>query len=384
MNTPCYYFDTDVFAERVRTVKNALGGVPLTFSIKANPFLLEALPEEIDHVEVCSPGELNICMSLSVSPERIIYSGVVKNEEDVHTAVNYGVDIITCESIRHAQLIQAEGKKMKTLLRITGGNQFGMSVSDAIGILSDAEGFSNLDIIGIHFFTGTQKNLRKITKDLEKLESALSELKEATGFEPKMVEYGPGLAVDYFGENPEETEMNNLSEAAEPLKDFAKKYPLAIELGRFLAAPCGSYYTSVCDIKNSYDTNYLMVDGGIHHLNYYGQRMAMEIPPMIIARQGETVISYADFSASEEDKVAYCICGSLCTVADLLIREAELPKLSIGDVLGFHRCGAYSMTEAPALFLSRDLPKIYITSKEKGEVLVRDTLHASTINRRSN
>ena len=74
--TPYYVFDTDEFAKRAAMIRAALdckGGrrIPLCFSIKANPFLLHRLPEGLDHVEVCSPGELEICIALGVKPESI-------------------------------------------------------------------------------------------------------------------------------------------------------------------------------------------------------------------------------------------------------------------------------------------------------------------------
>ena len=60
LGTPCYVFDTDVFAKRAAAVKKAFGDrVGLCYSIKANPFLLAALPEEFSYIEVCSPGELS-------------------------------------------------------------------------------------------------------------------------------------------------------------------------------------------------------------------------------------------------------------------------------------------------------------------------------------
>ena len=75
----------------------------------------------------------------------------------------------------------------------------------------------------------------------------------------------------------------------------------------------------------------------------------------------------------------YCICGSLCTVADVLVREVTLPELNVGDVICFERCGAYSVTEAPALFLSRELPSIF-TKRGDEYTLVRDVVKASKIN----
>lgn len=56
-------------------------------------------------MEVCSPGELEICIALGVKPECIIYSGVMKEKCDIERAVSYGAGILTCESIRHATLI---------------------------------------------------------------------------------------------------------------------------------------------------------------------------------------------------------------------------------------------------------------------------------------
>ena len=153
--TPYYVIDTDEFAKRAAMIRAALdckGGrrIPLCFSIKANPFLLHRLPEGLDHVEVCSPGELEICIALGVKPESIIYSGVMKEKCDIERAVSYGAGILTCESIRHATLISevmlecipedaheavSVEKKAQVILRLTSGTQFGMSLEDIEYIL---------------------------------------------------------------------------------------------------------------------------------------------------------------------------------------------------------------------------------------------------------
>lgn len=400
--TPYYVFDTDEFAKRAAMIRAALdckGGrrIPLCFSIKANPFLLHRLPAGLDHVEVCSPGELEICIALGVKPECIIYSGVMKEKCDIERAVSYGAGILTCESIRHAALISEvmlecipEGAheagfvetKAQVILRLTSGNQFGMSLEDIEYIISHPDEFKGIAVMGIHYYSGTQKSLRKINKDLEKIKSALTGLKEKYGFEPQLVEYGPGLCVEYFEDDWKEKEKQSLDEAAEVLREFAEEYPLGIEMGRFLAASCGKYYTQVKDLKSTGDANYAILDGGIHHLNYFGQRMAMQVPPIKV---------YAGEVSENEEKTGveltqlpdtdYTLCGSLCTVADVLVREVKLKKLELGDVLEFGHCGAYSVTEAPALFLSRQLPAIYAYSKQNSFELLRGYVAASDINR---
>lgn len=399
--TPYYVFDTDEFAKRAAMIRAALdckGGrrIPLCFSIKANPFLLHRLPEGLDHVEVCSPGELEICIALGVKPESIIYSGVMKEKCDIERAVSYGAGKLTCESIRHATLISevmlecmSEGaqeaglveKKAQVILRLTSGNQFGMSLEDIEYIISHPDEFKGIAVMGIHYYSGTQKSLRKINKDLEKIKYALTGLKEKYGFEPQLVEYGPGLCVEYFEEDWQEKEKQSLDEAAEVLREFAVEYPLGIEMGRFLAASCGKYYTQVKDLKSTGDANYAILDGGIHHLNYFGQRMAMQVPPIKV--YGGEVSENEEKPGVELTQMPdadYTLCGSLCTVADVLVREVKLKKLEIGDILEFANCGAYSVTEAPALFLSRQLPAIYAYSKGCGYECLREHIPAAEIN----
>lgn len=399
--TPYYVFDTDEFAKRAAMIRAALdckGGrrIPLCFSIKANPFLLHRLPEGLDHVEVCSPGELEICISLGVKPESIIYSGVMKEKCDIERAVSYGAGILTCESIRHATLISevmlecmSEGaqeaglveKKAQVILRLTSGNQFGMSIEDIEYIISHPDEFKGIAVMGIHYYSDTQKSLRKINKDLEKIKSALTGLKEKYSFEPQLVEYGPGLCVEYFEDDWQEKEKQSLDDAAEVLREFAEEYPLGIEMGRFLAASCGKYYTQVKDLKSTGDANYAILDGGIHHLNYFGQRMAMQVPPIKV--YGGEVSENEEKPGVELTQMPdadYTLCGSLCTVADVLVREVKLKKLEIGDILEFAHCGAYSVTEAPALFLSRQLPAIYAYSKGCGYECLREHIPAAEIN----
>lgn len=399
--TPYYVFDTDEFAKRAAMIRAALdckGGrrIPLCFSIKANPFLLHRLPEGLDHVEVCSPGELEICIALGVEPESIIYSGVMKEKCDIERAVSYGAGILTCESIRHATLISevmSEGMlegmhetgfvetKAQVILRLTSGNQFGMSLDDIEYIISHPDEFKGITVMGIHYYSGTQKSLRKINKDLEKIKSALTGLKEKYGFEPQLVEYGPGLCVEYFEDGWQEKEKQSLDEAAEVLREFAVEYPLGIEMGRFLAASCGKYYTQVKDLKSTGDANYAILDGGIHHLNYFGQRMAMQVPPIkVYAGEVSENEEKTGVELTELPDTDYTLCGSLCTVADVLVREVKLKKLELGDVLEFGHCGAYSVTEAPALFLSRQLPAIYAYSKECGYECLREHIPAAEIN----
>ncbi|EXM39622.1 diaminopimelate decarboxylase [Ruminococcus albus SY3] len=359
LGTPCYVFDTDVFAKRAAAVKKAFGDrVGLCYSIKANPFLLAALPEEFSYIEVCSPGELSICENVGAPLDKIIFSGVNKTEEDIERAYTDGVAIFTAESRLHAELINEcavkNGGRVKLILRLAHGSQFGMDKSDLLDIIDRREQFAGVEIIGLHYFTGTQKaKVRTIEKELALLDELCAELENEHGYKPSHIEYGTGLAVEYYKDFTESTDIALLEEVSETVRAFAEKYPLTVEMGRFFAAECGSYLTKVMDIKTTNDINYVICDGGINHVNYYGQNMAMKVPP----------IEVLDKNGEESD---YCLCGSLCTTADILVRKATLPTLERGDIIAFSKCGAYSVAEGIAAFLSRDMPAAALYSEKDG------------------
>ena len=60
--TPAFLFDTVALKERMQAIKEIVGEkVHLCYSIKANPFLISTMLNCVEKLEVCSPGELDIC-----------------------------------------------------------------------------------------------------------------------------------------------------------------------------------------------------------------------------------------------------------------------------------------------------------------------------------
>ncbi len=371
--TPAFIFDADEFGRRAKNVKSAIGGASLCYSIKANPFLLACLPEEIDRVEVCSPGELAICRRVGVDPSTVVYSGVNKGSEDIAEAIEYGAELLTAESLRQLGLINAAalaaGKRVRVALRLTSGNQFGMDSENLKRAVAEKGSYEGVDIVAIHYYSGTQKKkLAVVEKELAELEELADILEERFGLSGISLEYGPGLPADYFGDDPEGRDMAVLAEAGAMIAAVAARRSVTVEFGRFLASPCGTYLTAAADIKNNNGENFVICDGGINHLKYYGQTMAMQTPPITLL---------GDHGEKAED---YTLCGSLCTTADILVRKVTLPALSVGDVLAFGRCGAYSVTEGIGLFLSRQLPRIVLHSERGGNRLLRDFYGTDILN----
>ena len=352
-HTPAFVFDEDALLSRAGQIRKILGGISFCYSIKANPFLIPALIPAVDYFEVCSPGELSICKKLSVPPEKIIYSGVNKETEDIEEAISYGVAILTAESVRHYELICGAalrlGKSADVLLRLSSKSQFGMSREDIETILEKKD--APVNIAGLHYFAGTgRKQSKKHKEEIGMLTEYVSGLREKYCSSFKMLEYGPGLPFPYFEDEDFSDTLMPLKMIADDLRAAGEKLTLSVEMGRFLASSCGYYLTSVRDVKKSYDNGWCITDGGINHVNYLGQMMGMKVPVVSVFRDGKNITGQVTDN--------YTVCGSLCTTNDILIRSFGMSDPKTGDILVFSNIGAYSVTEAPALFLSRTLPAV--------------------------
>ena len=375
--TPSFVFDESALARRMTAIKEIVGGsVRLCYSIKANPFLIPAMQKLTELLEVCSPGELEICEALGVDCSTILFSGVNKTLADIEHAMDAGVINFTAESTLHIRLLeQAAAKRERiypVLLRLTAGTQFGMDESDLLDAIDHRAQYPHLDFEGIHYFSGTQR--AKIEKDQRKelamLDDFIVKLREEHGFTVRKLEYGPGLFFPYFAHEDHSDTLAPVRALAPDLQALAAKVHLTIEMGRFFASECGSYLTTVIDTKTNCGANFAIVDGGMHHVNYLGGMMGMRIP---------MITHIAGPAHADETEADWALCGSLCTTADVLVRKVAMNGLAQGDVLAFHNIGAYSVTEGPALFLSRNMPRI-ILADDGGAKLVRDTIHSSSIN----
>lgn len=364
-DTPAFLFDSDELRERVQNIRsifnNGQDKIGLCYSIKANPFLIPSLIDVVDMFEVCSPGELKICKSYEVPSKMIIYSGVHKEEEDIREAVEYGAKIITAESVRHYELISRVSEtlntKVKIILRLFSKSQFGMSLEDIEHILEINRDNELVSIEGLHYFAGTQREkLKHQREELAMLKDVFAVLREKYSLALTWFEYGPGLAYPYFEGDDFSDTLRPAKELAKDLKAAAGGCEMMVEMGRFIASSCGYYFSRVCDVKRSYENNWVILDGGINHINYLGQMMGMKTPVIITLKNNRDEELNNTFEYGESQT----LCGSLCTTNDVILRTYSGRKLSIGDVLVFCNIGAYSITEGLNLFLSRDMPVVLI------------------------
>jgi len=356
--TPYYLFDESILHKHIaemKTIREKYTGDDLRFcyAVKANSFLIPYIDKDVDYFEVCSWGELKICMKYGVDPEKIILSGVNKEAGMISDAVKYGIRVFTVESMHQYYEIVRQAKDTDTdvqlLPRLSNGAQFGMDERCIEEIIRDSAGYPCIKILGIHYFTGTQKKkFSKIESELKLLEVFFVELKSKYGFEPELLEYGPGLGVPYFIGDDFDSYYSVYEELVSYIASAKYSYRVNLEMGRFFAASCGEYITSVADVKGTADAPILILDGGRNHISYYGQNMVMKTPVIEPERK------------AEEDAVPCDLYGSLCSFNDMIARAVMISNPKVGDRLIFKNIGAYSVTEGIYLFLSRDLPAVYV------------------------
>lgn len=367
IDTPYYCFNTDIFCKRVQMLRKKINGkAKICYSLKANPWFVYAAQKSCDYIEVCSAGEWKLCIDSGVPSELLSIGGITKTKSECHEITELAPHRISAESVYQIAMLENEAKlqhkKLTVLLRLTSGNQFGMPLEQIIEIFRNANQYPHLCLKGIHYYPGTQKKKNKDAEELfQVIQKALSQLPVDE------IQFGAGIGASlYTGQEEDEIE-SYLNLISEGITFLAEQYSVILECGRYLSYPAGSYVTTVLETKEQSGRNFIIVDGGINHLNYYGQIAGKPVP----------MIARLDGKNSSQNR--YTICGSLCTVSDILAKDVLLSNTTVGDKLMFFNAGAYSVTEARGLFLSRDLPTIVITSSQ-GTRLARKALPTYHLN----
>lgn len=376
--TPLYVFDARVLRARLARLRAALPqNVELCYAVKANTFIIPLLAHDVERLEACSTGEARICLACGARPGSLVVSGVNKDAAFMDELIGAGTPVgrYTVESRLQFDMLlacaQRHDVRIPLLLRLTSANQFGLDADELVGIVAAHKDDPHLDIWGVQYFSGTQKtSTKRLARELRQVGKMLDRLSQECGFTCRELEFGPGFPVAYFEEEAFDEDAY-LAEFAEQLAALPFEGAVILELGRSIAASCGTFLTSVVDAKVNAGARYAIVDGGMNHLVYFGQSLAMRDPKCaLLSRPGRIGRPLEPWN----------VCGSLCSVNDILAKQLPFPGLDMGDVLAFADTGAYCMTEGISLFLSRDLPRVCLVGADGTPRLVRDGVATYPLN----
>lgn len=349
-NTPCYCFDVERFKDNIECMKNLfLPEIKLLFSVKANPFFVEAAAKYADGIEICSDGELSIAAKYNIRPDKITYGGICKERNDLKRALKLGVRRFSIESPRQLVMLSEEAMhsnvQIKVLLRLSSGNQFGMTAEEFRRCMDKLKS-ENVIISGVHFYPGTMRMTpEQVDKDFNMFMSLLESL-NYSGIEE--IAYGAGIGVNYFGGY---NQWEVAERVAEKLNALSKRYKVTYEAGRMFASDAGIYIAKVVDVRQNGNHCFVVLNGGRHQFTYHGGIAALGRRTPSISVVGDDIL---------REKKKMTIVGSLCSESDILLNDNVIDEIQEGDYIIFHNAGAYCVTEGMALFLSRDIPAIFL------------------------
>ena len=252
----------------------------ICFAAKSNSNLniLRVLGKLGAGADVVSGGELLKALKAGIRPNKIVFSGVGKTEEELKIAINKKILLINCESESEAKLVNNLSKKLrkkvsigfrlnpnvdaKTHKNISTGkaeNKFGLSIKNFKIFLKTVKTFKNVRLEALSVHIGSQiLNDTPFRKTLNVMSKLIKELK----LNLKYVDLGGGFGINYT----DKEKPINLSKYSKLVHNFSKKLNCKIifEPGRSIIGNTGLLISKIQFIKKGANKNFIILDAGMN------------------------------------------------------------------------------------------------------------------------
>ena len=252
----------------------------ICFAAKSNSNLniLRVLGKLGAGADVVSGGELLKALKAGIRPNKIVFSGVGKTEEELKIAINKKILLINCESESEAKLVNNLSKKLrkkvsigfrlnpnidaKTHKNISTGkaeNKFGLSIKNFKVFLKTVKTFKNVKLEALSVHIGSQiLNDTPFRKTLNVMSKLIKELK----LNLKYVDLGGGFGINYT----DKERPINLSKYSKLVHNFSKKLNCKIifEPGRSIIGNTGLLISKIQFIKKGANKNFIILDAGMN------------------------------------------------------------------------------------------------------------------------
>ncbi len=252
----------------------------ICFAAKSNSNLniLRVLGKLGAGADVVSGGELLKALKAGIRPNKIVFSGVGKTEEELKIAINKKILLINCESESEAKLVNNLSKKLrkkvsigfrlnpnvdaKTHKNISTGkaeNKFGLSIKNFKVFLKTVKTFKNVKLEALSVHIGSQiLNDTPFRKTLNVMSKLIKELK----LNLKYVDLGGGFGINYT----DKEKPINLNKYSKLVHNFSKKLNCKIifEPGRSIIGNTGLLISKIQFIKKGANKNFIILDAGMN------------------------------------------------------------------------------------------------------------------------
>ena len=344
--TPFYVYSYKKIRNNFETFSNYFSRVnPLIcFSVKSNSniSIISELGKLGSGADVVSEGELLKALKAKIKPNKIVFSGVGKTENELKLAIKKRVLLINIESESEARLIDRISKKMNRVtpigIRINPGvdanthskistgrvdSKFGLPKSNFLKFCKNARKFKNLKIKAISVHIGSQiTSVGPYRKTLNILYKIIRSSK--INFE--YVDLGGGFGIPYQNKE-KKIDIGNYSRL---VRKFQKKLNCKIifEPGRFIVGNAGTLISKIIFIKKNGKKYFVIIDAGMNDFMR---------PALYNARHNIVPVS-----KSKKRMVGNIeFVGPICESADTFLKYRNFSFLNENDLVAITNVGAY-------------------------------------------
>ena len=282
IKTPFYIYSenqiTSNFLKFVNTFKKTNPLICFAAKSNSNLNILRLLGRLGAGADVVSGGELLKALKAGIKPNKIVFSGVGKTEEELKVAISKKILLINCESESEAKLVNNLAKKLrkkvsigfrlnpnvdaKTHKNISTGkaeNKFGLSIKNFKIFLKAVKSFKNIKLEALSVHIGSQiLNDAPFRKTLGVMAKLIKELK----LNLKYVDLGGGFGINYT----DKEKPINLNEYSKLVHNFSRKLNCRIifEPGRSIIGDTGLLISKIQFIKRGTNKNFIILDAGMN------------------------------------------------------------------------------------------------------------------------
>ena len=346
--TPLFVYSRATLERHWHAFDNALADFDhlVCYAVKANSTLgvLSLLARLGSGFDIVSGGELQRVLLAGGDPQRIVFSGVGKQADEIEAALDAGILCFNVESEQELERINSIAGTRKQTARVsfrvnpdvdalthpyisTGlkDNKFGIAFTDAEVIYRKATDMEHIEVIGMDCHIGSQlTEMGPYIDAFDRLLELIERLR-TQGIDIHHLDLGGGLGIRYRDEEPPlPGEWANA--LRERLQQFAGT--IVIEPGRAIAGNAGILLSRVNYLKHGSDKNFAVIDAAMNDL----------IRPSLYGAWQEIIPVVSETTAEEK---LYDVVGAICESSDFLGKDRNL-SLQQGDLLAIRSCGAYA------------------------------------------
>jgi len=354
VGTPVYVYSTATMVRHAEVMKQALSGLDdplIAYAVKANPnaAVLATLARQGLGADIVSGGEYARARAAGIAPEKIVFSGVGKTEEEMAAALRGGLYQFNLESPEEAETLSQVARSLGatapvsfrvnpnveagTHAKITTGtseNKFGIPYDQALAVYAEAARLPGLSVQGVAVHIGSQlTSLDPLENAFRKIGDLIGRLR-AADCPIQVADLGGGLGVPYDPALPLPPSPADYGAMVERIAG-GWGVRLVFEPGRLLVGNAGILLTRVIRVKAGLTHPFLIVDAAMNDLMrpaLYDAWHAIEA----VQPQGK--------------KMTANIVGPVCETGDTFATAREMDRVEPGDLLFFRTGGAYAATMA--------------------------------------